>query len=347
MRNINSKEIMETAKKREYDIANLRAIAILLVMLGHSIIIYSSAWSLGSIYSSHLNYDVYIFDYLKTVINIIQMPLFISLSGYFFFYTNQRRTTINFKSILINKAKRLLVPYVLISLFWLIPIRFAIGYKPYISKSIINVIIYDILMGNDNGHLWFLPTLFIISICAYILCNFFKHINHKGNWLFDAIIFVILCLLSRLSNKFAYTHLIFSAQFSIWFYLGFLINKYKWNKLELHRVVLVCTQTFCIFLIIMAIIKNSWILTTIASIMLTIDLYLIVPSKTNKVLSTLDKGSYGMYLFHSPMVYISFTYYPDINPFMMLIVNLFGFGFVAFVLTELCRRINLKFILGE
>lgn len=57
--------------EREYKIDNLRAIAILLVVLGHSIIIYDPNWGLIT-----SDIECLPFFYLKQMINLIQMPLF-------------------------------------------------------------------------------------------------------------------------------------------------------------------------------------------------------------------------------------------------------------------------------
>ena len=63
----------ELAKRqtRDYSIDNLRAFSILIVMFGHSIILYSSQWSL---YSTSI--EVPFLDITKKIINIFQMPLF-------------------------------------------------------------------------------------------------------------------------------------------------------------------------------------------------------------------------------------------------------------------------------
>lgn len=65
---------------RNTKIVNIRAIAILLVVFGNSIILYSSTWNL---YTS--TNQVLILDYLKRIIDLIQMPLFFSISGFLFF----------------------------------------------------------------------------------------------------------------------------------------------------------------------------------------------------------------------------------------------------------------------
>lgn len=68
-------------KKRE-DIVTIRAIAIMLVVFGHSIILYSSAWNL---YETSIQAPV--LDHLKNVINVLQMPLFFSVSGFCLVFT--------------------------------------------------------------------------------------------------------------------------------------------------------------------------------------------------------------------------------------------------------------------
>ena len=67
-------------------VVNIRAIAIIIVVLGHSIILYSPYWG---IYQT--SNKVYIFEVLKDIINIIQMPLFFSLSGYLFYKTISKK----------------------------------------------------------------------------------------------------------------------------------------------------------------------------------------------------------------------------------------------------------------
>lgn len=62
-------------------IVNLRALAILMVVLGHSIIIYDNTFDL-------LSSDVQMpmFETLKHLISFIQMKLFIALSGFLLAY---------------------------------------------------------------------------------------------------------------------------------------------------------------------------------------------------------------------------------------------------------------------
>lgn len=65
---------------RRDDITNVRALAIFLVVLGHSIILYSSAWGYYPTEQKSI-----LLDNLKFLINGIQMPLFFFVIWLLFF----------------------------------------------------------------------------------------------------------------------------------------------------------------------------------------------------------------------------------------------------------------------
>lgn len=49
-----------------------------------------------------------------------------------------------------------------------------------------------------------------------------------------------------------------------------------------------------------------------------INLFKLIPNTTNKLLDKLGENSFGIYLFHSPLVYITFSYIPNINPIILI-----------------------------
>lgn len=59
------------------------------------------------------------------------------------------------------------------------------------------------------------------------------------------------------------------------------------------------------------------------------------------------RNSFGVYLFHSPLIYITFANLPDANPIIVVVLNLVVFGAVAYGLTELIRKTRLKVMIGE
>ena len=153
-------------KERNHQIDNIRAIAIIIVVFGHSIILYSSTWNL---YAS--NYNVPVLDYIKSWINLIQMPLFFSLSGQLFLFEIDRHKLL---SIIKRKTIRLLIPYLTIAAIWMIPIKLLVGYPGYKGKNFFNIYFHDILLGHDNGHLWYLPCLYLCFIIAKIIFDLIK-----------------------------------------------------------------------------------------------------------------------------------------------------------------------------
>lgn len=67
----------------------------------------------------------------------------------------------------------------------------------------------------------------------------------------------------------------------------------------------------------------------------------------NSILNKISNCSFGIYLFHSPMIYITCTYWNDLNPIFVLLINFIIFGFMAFLLTMIIKSSRLKFIIGE
>ena len=96
---------MENKQNWSNSISNIRALAIIVVVFGHSIILYSSNWN---IYTT--KYTMPTLDLLKRVLDMFQMPLFFSISGYLFYFTYAKRRGI--LHLINSKIKRLIVPYI-------------------------------------------------------------------------------------------------------------------------------------------------------------------------------------------------------------------------------------------
>ena len=68
-----------------------------------------------------------------------------------------------------NKCSRILLPFLIIGFLWLLPIRFALNYPNYRNLPLWKVVLKECLWGSDNGHLWFLPTLFLMFMLTLVL----------------------------------------------------------------------------------------------------------------------------------------------------------------------------------
>ena len=314
-------------------IVNIRAIAIIIVVFGHSIILYSPSWGMYNTVNK-----VYLFEILKQIINVVQMPIFFSLSGYLFYKTISKDN--NFLNFLKLKFNRLILPFIFTAIFWMIPMKKIINYSHYNDIGMFEILKF-VLTGKDAGHLWYLPTLFLIFLIMYFLCLFLK----KRSFFEDLLIFILLLLISIISNNLNTNIYISSALFySIYFYFGFCLFKYEDYIMNINKKII---SLLLVFLMFIPIFINNLYLNYIITMIIILSLYIIVPNKTNKYISSISKNSFGIYLFHSPLVYITYSYFANANPLIVVFINFVIFGSLAFLITELLRKIKLKIFIGE
>lgn len=318
---------MNNTKQKTFNqqIVLIRAIAILIVILGHSIILYDPSWG---IYKTAVQAPYFLL--LKKVINVIQMPLFFSVSGFLFFYGVNKR---NFWQLAKNKCKRLIIPYICIALLWMNPIKLILRVPGYDYHGIPNLLLNQILLQN-NGHLWFLPCLFFIFLFIYLLVKYVRN---------DIVISLMLICLSYFSYKVPQiVELNFIAQYSVFFYVGYLSNKYTLKEMSN----LIYVAAFVVSLI-SALLIHQPLLRILALLVSLFSLYNInFGIKPNTLITTISKESYGMYLFHSPLIYITYTFYKDVNPFLVFSVNFIVMGFLAYLLSQQIGKSKLKWMIG-
>lgn len=97
------------------------------------------------------------------------MPLFFSISGFCLVYSlNGKRS---FRGFLKNKLRRVVVPFLIIGALWLYPLRMLADYPAYQDVNPANVLVKYIYFGYDNGHLWFLPTLFLMLVLTDLIAR--------------------------------------------------------------------------------------------------------------------------------------------------------------------------------
>lgn len=314
---------------------NIRAIAIIIVVLGHSIILYSSKWN---VYTT--KYSILILDILKDFINIIQMPIFFSLSGYLLFTYLSKHQNDKFTAYIKKKTKRLGIPFVFISIFWMIPIRKIINFNNYKDISLFTII-KNLILGRDSGHLWYLPTLFLIFIIMFYLG---KILIKRKKIKTDLVTLILLLILSINSfNLYIYQYLNSAFMYLFYFYIGWLINKYQNDLMKSRKKVLLFTIIMCSIFIAW---KNT-LTNYIIALSIIIILHLIIPNKTIKIMELIDKNSFGIYLFHSPLVYITYKLFANYNPIFVISINFLIFGTLSFLITDIIRKTKLKFIIGE
>lgn len=314
--------------KREYCVDNLRAIAILLVVLGHSIIIYDSGWGIAT-----SEIECLPFYYLKKIINVIQMPLFFSISGFCFCLSQNK--SLNRKMIL-NKVKRLIIPYFTIAFLYMDPIKILLDVPGY--KFSINLLMQQFILFQNNGHLWYLPTLFLMFVFSA------KHKYGGGVKGLFLLSFIFYLVSNNIPNYFSIKQF---CQYYVFFMLGYFCCIYK-NKILRKSSVgyILCAMSIIASLCLQEGELGMRIIMLLVSLMFCVGCYTIININKNSILLKLSEKSYGVYLFHSPLVYFMYMLYPNANPILMLFVNFVVCGLVSIGLLEMIKRVGLSFIIG-
>lgn len=136
------------AKKHIDLIDILKGVAIISVLICHSVIVYpvnleEVAWC----------------NILKRFVDSYQMPLFFMISGFLCSYKG------NYGGYLLARVKRILVPYIVFDAAALL-LRVVGGSLVNRSMDIKSAIFQLFLQGTSAGGYWFLYTLFVISVIA-------------------------------------------------------------------------------------------------------------------------------------------------------------------------------------
>lgn len=326
-------------------ITNIRALAILLVVFGHSIIIYSSSWSL---YSSI--YSVPLLDNTKRIIDIIQMPIFFSISGYLFFYTHNKKRGIVW--LIKSKFKRLIVPYFLVGFIYMVPIKYAVGYSGYQDKTLFDIL-GNFLMCQDVGHLWFLPALFFIFLICEVLINVIERVPIFRKLNIGAVVLLLIAIILYFEGyriAFGYAPILSAFVNVIWFSFGYFICTYHdfyqsfFNRKSIKLVSVIIGISFLLFC---AFFDTRVLVGICCKFIVIFVLYAIMPGTNSKIISCISKNSFGIYLFHSPLIYITFSFFANESVVFVVLLNFVIFGGVALFITEFVRSIGLKLVIGE
>lgn len=149
------------------NIVYLRTFAIFLIVIGHSIILYSSWDIMPTTISSP------IFRFIKErFINPYQLNIFFAISGFLYYYTLKCEKS--FLNVIKTKWTRLMIPYFLVAVIWMNPIKYLLGTPGYTNFHELCITLLGQIVMDNNGHLWYLPALMSIFLITYTykyVCN--------------------------------------------------------------------------------------------------------------------------------------------------------------------------------
>ena len=329
---------MKTNRVEEYDI--MKVYGILLVVIGHITRMYTNKGLISSIEESTE------MAFISDLLYLFHMPLFVFISGGIYYYQyeilNKKQ---NFKNTLINKIKRLLIPYFAFGLLFLTPFMVLCGYR----DDLLSYIFHGIILSYDCRHLWFVLMLFNTFILTYTLrkiCNLFKV---PELWMIPISFCIYL-----LSTHFPLCLQIqATAKYQFWFVLGYF---YFCNK-NLYSNISVVSGSLALLLLTTIAVGhynlNVPLLRTICPFVVIILFYKCSSHSkkivNNKLYIAISKNNFGIYLFHPIIIYVIYHYFSNliINPYLFSILTFFLVTTLSILFTELVRKLHLHLIIGE
>lgn len=316
----------------KYDL--LKCITIILVVIGHITTLYNS--------TAHPEMNTSFLEILTTFIYIFHMPLFMAVSGSVYEIGYKKGKYRDFLPFLKNKTYRLLVPYLFVGLFFLLPTLFIINNESW-SK-----LFSAFLLAKGNKHLWFLLSLFWIFIFQFLAD---KLRIPRGAMFCLALLFSYL-------KSFGVGLNFYCLQQALHYWPYFILGIMFESNIDLK-------QSFATMVIsIVGIIGCMWGQSALNVFFLDAALHIVGPCffivlfyviatwlikyfRENKYLTILLDYSFPIYLFHVPVIFLIHHLFRTVSawaliPIMFILAIMIPIG-IAIVL----RRLNLQFLIGE
>ena len=315
-------------------ISIMRVVAMFMIIFFHSFFFYSGNWwALGGV-------SVPKWNRVAALLDIIDLPMFMYISGYLFgylfIYKEKYRDRYTF---IISKAKRLLLPYLIWGIFQIIIMPYIFDWKSIFTGS---------------GHLWFLLALFGIFVIVILFADLLFFKTSKRSFivlLLSCIVVFVLFHLLSIHHSFLCIHslLYYLPSFVIGIFFARFIDMCTISTIYTLMVLIVAL--FLLGCYIYSDIEQNYIFSyicrlvlgwsiIISSHVLLSKIYFSDTSTYYLVISHFDKHSMGVYIFHQIVINVFLqihgvrsylnSYY-DVGPFAIFIVGFLGAWLLSYL----------------
>lgn len=363
--NITKKRVIE-----EYDLT--RVFAVILVVIGHC-----SYYTINTNYGgidyntimANMNInDTIIHKLLEIMVKIIysfHMPLFVALSGALFSIQIKNNRYPKLELLVKDKFFRLIVPFFVVTLFYVVPIKFISQYFSYNLIEALKEIFLGQFMLMGNSSLWFLSSLFLNFIIMYIVEKKYKKMNRA-----KIILFILLHLISYkisipiISNPLRYT---------LWFYMGYKFESVREEfNMYIERNKNIFIISVCMFIITFFMSKKvpeiniiylaikimfTWATTILGCFIVYYISYLLtINTKIMdcKFINMMKDNSFGIYLYSDSINYlILFLIYnilgirvfgSEFGSLIIFLIRLILTASISIVISKLLKSKKVKYI---
>lgn len=329
------------SKNNLKNISNIKSTMLILVVLYHSIVFYKGDWFIV-LNPSKISVTA---DIIATWLNTFHIQTFIMASGFLFYYLKyEKGKYTNKKEYIKKRFQRLMIPYFVVAIFWVMPISYFF-YKTSIKDFIINY-----LLGFSPSQLWFLPMLFIV--CA-IFCFLSDKIKiSKLGLVVIGIFFTFLGTIFTHFNIQIY-QLGTAILYTVFFYFGgYLYKNINYKDYSFKKILIYIISAIVLFILYYFSIKSdliviklfSKIIKTLLSLIEVFIAYIIISkitkyTKQNKIIEMLEENSFGIYLFHQQIIYFVIYYTNDIFPPIIVILSSFVVSLlISYIIVCILKR---------
>ena len=319
-----------------------RALASFAGIIYHVAMIFCSTWIINV---SDQN-KIYELTAYTSYINLFRMPLFLFISGYFSISVLRRKGV---KRFLHNRLMRIGIP--LVSMMILLnSLQSYVSNYLFYGKHTFNGWVDQLIPWSSNfsfSHAWYLYYIFVFSgvllVIDYknIVTNKVQKLCNYNVYFLDMVILILTIGISIIGlviyKIYPMSHPLI-AVIDMTMYLPFFLIGYVCyiNKNLMQRLILNIDKKRVLYFCIM-IVVSMWVLMLMSdnfkypsffinlvcryySLILVIYLLHKFLNKENKIIDYMAKSSYGVYIFHQPIIvvlgYIYVKYYSDIPPFV-------------------------------
>lgn len=354
---------------REYDF--LRIITTFLVIIGHSTyytisteyggIDFNSCMATANVNDSKIHILASI---AKDFIYTFHMPLFMFLSGALFYMAVRTNRFPTFKDIVINKAKRLLIPFVAISIMLAIPMKYICGYWVN-SENVLRDILLGQLLLQGNTYLWFLPALFLIFLVSYLVE---KYTECK----LPITKMMIYCAMYYVSFSIKVNIVKYLMQYMLWFNLGYFFEQIRPAFNQKVKISWIFPELLCMVMLFMIQRRQlhyrenllQTLLNSTVSILLAV-IGIAVVYEISRALSLLNwnpssvgfmtQNSFGLYLYSDPwnylVLFMAFHFFPvncwgtELFGALMCFARIILTTLIALIITGVLRKLRCKYLI--
>ena len=343
---------MENKNNELENLTFIKTILMIVIVIYHSMVFFTGNW-----FNQEPVYESHTIAIMAKYLNGFHIYAFTLISGYLFYYLRTEKCKYTrFSGVVTIKFKRLIVPYITVSILWVIP-----SFIFYFDTNVLEIV-KKYVFGISPSQLWFLLMLFGVYVIAYVAWKPLTANIITGGGTVASLIIVGLCGSMFLPNVFQ----IFTAcRYVLFFWLGMMLRKHGMKYLDrIHPLIYLLAYTM-IFIIREVCINNAVMgngivakivemgIGIILNIIGAVAAFVILNKlssrmKKNKLIKELGKYSFIIYLFHQQLIYCVIDVFNGIlHPVSLVMVSFaFSIALSYFMACILCKNKITRVLVG-